>query len=117
MDLFRSLIFVPGNRPNMLERAISFDADVLMVDLEDSVPSGEKITAREVAREWVAKLAKESSRPSRKIMVRVNSLDTGLTQDEVAAVAGLDLYGISLGKPESVWDIRQAARIMRPAEA
>ena len=117
MDLFRSLIFVPGSRPNMLERAISFDADVLMVDLEDSVPSGEKITAREVAREWVAKLAKESSRPSRKIMVRVNSLDTGLTQDEVAAVAGLDLYGISLGKPESVWDIREADRILSAAEA
>ena len=117
MELFRSLIFVPGNRPNMLERAISFDADVIMVDLEDSVPPAEKIAAREVAREWVAKLAKESPRLSRKIMVRVNSLDTGLTQDEVAAVAGPDLYGISLGKPESVWDIREADRILSAAEA
>ncbi len=116
MDLFRSLIFVPGNRPNMLERAISFDADIIMVDLEDSVPPAEKTAAREVAKEWVTKLAKEAPRPSRKIMVRVNSLDTGLTQDEVAAVAGPDLYGISLGKPESVWDVREADRILSAIE-
>ncbi len=116
MDLFRSFIFVPGNRSNMLERATSFDADIIMVDLEDSVPPGEKSAARRVAKEWVPKLAKESPRPSRKIMVRVNSLDTGLTQTEVLAVAGPDLYGISLGKPESVWDILEADRILRAAE-
>lgn len=116
MDLFRSFIFVPGNRSNMLERAISFDADIIMVDLEDSVPPGEKIAARGVAKEWVPKLAKESPRLSRKIMVRVNSLDTGLTHAEVSAVAGPDLYGISLGKPESVWDILEADRILRAAE-
>ena len=63
MELFRSLIFVPGNRSNMLERAITFDADIIMVDLEDSVPPGEKITARGVAEEWVSKLAKEGPRP------------------------------------------------------
>ncbi|PKB72682.1 MAG: hypothetical protein BZY75_05775 [SAR202 cluster bacterium Io17-Chloro-G7] len=100
----------------MLERAISFDADIIMVDLEDSVPPGEKIAARGVAKEWVPKLAKESPRLSRKIMVRVNSLDTGLTHAEVSAVAGPDLYGISLGKPESVWDILEADRILRAAE-
>ena len=42
MELLRSLIFVPGNRPNMLERALGFNADVVMVDLEDSVPPAEK---------------------------------------------------------------------------
>ena len=40
MELLRSLIFVPGNRANMLERALNFDADIIMVDLEDSVPPG-----------------------------------------------------------------------------
>ena len=59
MDLFRSLIFVPGNRPNMLERALSFDADIIMVDLEDSVPPAEKVAARGVAREWVPRLVKD----------------------------------------------------------
>ncbi len=117
MELFRSLIFVPGNRPNMLERALGFNADVVMVDLEDSVPPAEKLAAREVAREWVPKLSRSGSGAGRKIMVRVNSLDTGLTRDEVEAVAGPDLYGISLGKPESVWDIREIDRIIGAAES
>jgi hypothetical protein len=66
MELIRSLIFVPGNRENMLERARSFDADIIMVDLEDSVPPGEKATAREMAREWVPALQNEGKR----VMVR-----------------------------------------------
>ena len=117
MDLFRSLIFVPGNRTNMLEKALGFNADVLMVDLEDSVPPAEKANARELAREWVPKLRGEGRPVGRKIMVRVNSLDTGLTGDEVAAVAGPDLYGISIGKPESAWDIQEADRILGAAES
>ena len=56
MELMRSLVFVPGNRANMLERALGFNADIVMVDLEDSVPPGEKGTACEMAVEWVPKL-------------------------------------------------------------
>ena len=113
MELLRSLIFVPGNRPNMLEKALSFDADIIMVDLEDSVPPAEKVAARDMAREWVPKLR----RSGRTVMVRVNSLDTGLTGSEVAALAGPDLYGFSIGKTESVWDMREADRIVTVAES
>ena len=112
MNLLRSLIFVPGNRPNMLERALSFDADVIMVDLEDSVPAAEKVAARDLAVEWVPKLRQSG----RTVMVRVNSLDTGLTGSEVAALAGPDLYGFSIGKTESVWDMKEADRIVAAAE-
>ncbi|MBM3943584.1 MAG: CoA ester lyase [SAR202 cluster bacterium] len=113
MELLRSLIFVPGNRANMLERAKGFNADVIMVDLEDSVPPGEKANAREVARQWVPQLA----RAGRKVMVRVNSLDTGLTREELAAVIGPDLAGISIGKGESAWDVQEADRLIGPLEA
>jgi citrate lyase subunit beta/citryl-CoA lyase len=113
MDLLRSLIFVPGNRPNMLERALSFNADIIMVDLEDSVPPAEKINARDLAREWVPKL----HRSGRRVMVRVNSLDTGLTGGEVDAVVGPDLYGLSIGKTESVWDVRETDHIIASAES
>ena len=113
MELLRSVIFVPGNRPNMLERALEFDADVVMVDLEDSVPPAEKVNATEVAREWVPKLR----RRGRRVMVRVNSLDTGLTHDELAAVIGPDLSGISIGKAESVWHLRDADRIITALES
>ena len=113
MELIRSVVFVPGNRPNMLERALSFAADVIMVDLEDSVPLAEKVNAREVAREWVPKLRRQG----RRVMVRVNSLDTGLTHDELAAVIGPDLSGISIGKAESVWHLRDADGIITALES
>lgn len=113
MELLRSLIFVPGNRANMLERALSFKADVIMVDLEDSVPPGEKATAREVAREWVPKLRQAGQR----VMVRVNSLDTGLTKDELAAVISPDLHGISLGKVETPDDVRDTDRMITAMES
>ena len=113
MELLRSVIFVPGNRPNMLERALAFAADVVMVDLEDSVPPAGKVNAREVAREWVPKLHQQG----RRVMVRVNALDTGLTHDELAAVIGPDLSGISIGKAESVWQLRDADRIITALES
>ncbi len=101
MDLLRSIIFVPGNRANMLDRARAFAADVVMVDLEDSVPPSEKTTARDMAREWVPTL----TRAGQRVIVRVNSLDTGLTRQELEAVVSPDLYGISLGFVESTWKI------------
>lgn len=113
MELIRSIIFVPGNRPNMLERALGFNADIIMVDLEDSVPLAEKSTAARLAEEWVPRLR----RIGRRVMVRVNSLDTGLTRDEVVAIAGPDLYGVSIGKPESVWDIQETDRILSGSES
>ena len=112
MDLLRSFIFVPGNRANMLERAKDFKADVIMVDLEDSVPPGEKIIARDLAKDWVPTLVREGQR----VMVRVNSLDSGLTRQELEAVVSPDLYGISLGKVESTWNIRDVDRMLNSIE-
>ena len=113
MELLRSLIFVPGNRANMLERALGFNADIIMVDLEDSVPPAEKVAARDLARQWVPTLRQAGKR----VMVRANSLDTGLTRDELTTVISPDLYGVSVGKTESVWDLREIDRIIAPLEA
>jgi citrate lyase subunit beta/citryl-CoA lyase len=97
----------------MLERARDFAADIIMYDLEDSVPPAEKVNARDLARQWVPELR----RAGRKVMVRCNGLDTGLTRDELAAVIGPDLYGVSVGKTESPWDIGEIDRIIGPWEA
>ncbi len=113
MELLRSLVFVPGNRANMLERALGFGADIVMVDLEDSVPPGEKAAACELAVAWAPRLAAAG----RRVMVRVNSLDTGLTADELAAVVGPDLAGISIGKGNTSWDLQQVDRLLVPLEA
>ena len=41
-QLFRSLIFVPGNNSKFLEKAKKLQADIVCFDLEDSVPDEEK---------------------------------------------------------------------------
>lgn len=112
MELLRSLIFVPGNRPSMLERAKHFKTDVVMVDLEDSVPPNEKIIARELASEWINTLSMSNQR----VMVRVNSLDTGLTKAEMTKIVSNKLYGISLGKVTSRWEIQSTDRMLQEIE-
>ena len=112
MDLLRSLMFVPGNRPSMLEKARQFDADVLVADLEDSVPAGEKQRARET----VSEVAPTMAGRGQKIMVRVNSLDTGLAQVDLAATIGPHLYGFSVGKIDTPWDIQEFDRIIAALE-
>ena len=112
MEIIRSLIFVPGNRSNMLDRARSFNADIIMYDLEDSVPPNEKINARNMAKQWVPEL----HNAGRRVMVRCNALDTGLTHEEIRAVVSPNLYGISVGKTESEWDIKEIDEIITAAE-
>ena len=113
MNLLRSLIFVPGNQARMLERALEFKADVIMIDLEDSVPPGEKSAALETALEWAPKLAGAGKR----VMARVNSLDTGLTRGELEALIGPHLAGISIGKSQTVFDLKDVDRIILNAES
>ena len=113
MQLLRSIVFVPGNRSNMLERALSFGADIIMVDLEDSVPPGEKSAACELATEWVPRLAEAG----KQVMVRVNALETGLAANELSAVVSRDLSGISIGKGNTAWDLQQVDQLLAPLEA
>ena len=112
MPVIRSLIFVPGNRANMLERALAFPADIIMVDLEDSVPPAEKTAARQLAAEWIPKL----HQAGRRVMARVNALDTGLTGEELAALISPQLYGVSVGKTNSAADLRQIEGLITPWE-
>ncbi len=112
MDLFRSLIFVPGNRPDMLEGAGDFSADVLVPDLEDSVPDGEKERAREILRERLGTLA----RRGQAVIPRINALDTGLARDDLAAVVTPQTYGVAFGKVVSPWDVKQVSDILEGIE-
>ena len=113
MELLRSLQFVPGNRRDMLEKSRGFRADAIVADLEDSVPPAEKSAAREL----VAELVPTLSQMGQKVMVRVNSLDTGRTAEELRAVVSSQLYGVSLGKVDSPWHVSECARLLSVEEA
>ena len=112
MAVLRSLLFVPGNRPNMLEKAMGTSPDAYIPDMEDSVPAEEKENARNVTASFLPKLAEVGPL----VIPRINSLDTGLLQDDLAAVVGPHIFGISVGKIESSKDIDQISNIIEGLE-
>ncbi|MDO8689722.1 MAG: CoA ester lyase [Dehalococcoidia bacterium] len=100
-NLIRSILSVPGNRPAMLEKARSLPADALHLDLEDAVPPSEKERARQTVRQALPGFALQGQM----IVVRVNSLSTGLTEADLDAVLCPHLNAISLPKAESAQDV------------
>ncbi|MBN8841553.1 MAG: CoA ester lyase [Sphingomonadales bacterium] len=91
----RSLLFVPGDRPERMEKALGLGADALILDLEDSVSLANKPAARAAVRDFVGRAPGGPA-----LFVRVNPLDSALVADDLAALAGLPLGGITLPKAE-----------------
>jgi citrate lyase subunit beta/citryl-CoA lyase len=86
----RSLLFVPGDSEKKLGKGLTSGADALIVDLEDSVSSDRKAQARATALAFL----QSASRDGPKLLIRVNALDTGLTDD--------DLDAIVPGRPDAI---------------
>lgn len=87
--LLRSLMFVPGHNEKLMNSARNSDADVLLLDIEDSVqPESNK----QIARDTILKYLKEGKFAGRKIFPRVNDRESGqLLKDVVQlAIEGVD---------------------------
>jgi citrate lyase subunit beta/citryl-CoA lyase len=97
----------------MLEKALGCEPDVLVPDMEDSVPDGEKPSARALIREWLPRFRGHRAA----VMPRVNGLETGLTEADLAAVVGPDVWGISIGKITSAADISTISNMIGRLEA
>ncbi len=94
----RSLLFVPADSLRKLEKGMTSGADALIVDLEDSVALDRKQAAREGALKFLGEARKQADRPV--LIVRVNALDTGLTDADLDAVVPGQPDGILLPKAE-----------------
>ena len=112
MTSLRSLLFVPGNRANMLEKALDFRPDAYIPDMEDSVPIGEKDAARDVVADMLPVLDQAGQRS----VVRINALDTGLLEEDMRAAATPHTYGINVGKVETPWDVHEVDKILTALE-
>jgi citrate lyase subunit beta/citryl-CoA lyase len=94
MQILRSILSVPGLRQRFIDKAASVPADVILLDLEDSVPSARKLEARERVRAALPCFDKRG----RLLFVRPNDLATGLLELDLDAVVGPGLDGIHLPK-------------------
>ncbi len=110
--ILRSLLFVPGNTPRMLDRAASLEPDAFVPDMEDSVPWDEKANARAITSERLPKL-RAGGVP---VIPRINSLDTGLLADDLAAVIGRGVFGVSVGKMNNPRDVALVVDALESAE-
>ncbi|HEY7677184.1 MAG TPA: CoA ester lyase [Candidatus Methylomirabilis sp.] len=111
MRPLRSLLFVPGNKPRMHEKAAGAGADALILDLEDSVPPAEKPAARPMVREALEKVRGPA------LYVRVNGDGTPWLADDLAAVTCAGLAGIMLPKAEHLTTLRMVSDLLAAAES
>lgn len=98
MKPLRSLLFVPGDRPERMEKALTLGADALILDLEDSVAASAKPAARRAVHAFLSG-ASAANTPAQ-LFVRINSLQGGLADDDIAALAGTRTDGIVLPKAQ-----------------
>lgn len=92
----RSLLFVPGDSPRKLDKAVESGADVLLLDLEDSVAADAKPAARAATAAFLRRVRDVPGRP--RLYVRINALGSGLADADLDAVMAAGPDGILLPK-------------------
>lgn len=110
----RSVLFVPGDSESKLNRAESVEADVVVVDLEDSVAVSEKIRARDNAKDFIKGF--DRSKNARRVYVRINALQTPFAEEDIEAVMTSAPDGILLPKARSGNDVQSLADLLLKSE-
>ena len=105
MTRLRSLLFVPGDRPERMEKALGLGADALILDLEDSVAPSAKPVAREAVRDF---LGGGGGGPA--LFVRVNPLDSEDIARDIATLDQASFTGIVLPKAEGATSVQELIR-------
>jgi citrate lyase subunit beta/citryl-CoA lyase len=88
----RCLLFVPADGGSKLDKAFGSGADAIIIDLEDSIAPERKAAAREACLDYLKSVRDGANRP--RLLVRINGLETGLTDDDLAAIVP--------GKPDAI---------------
>jgi citrate lyase subunit beta/citryl-CoA lyase len=102
----RSYLYVPGDDPRRIEKALATGADAVVIDLEDAVASSRKEVSRRNAAEVL------ESGPARPVFVRISAPGSELAARDIDAVAGLHLSGLRLPKVESLESVRLVAETL-----
>jgi len=112
LNLFRSLVFVPGNNPRFLEKAKLLTADIVCFDLEDSVPDKEKKKARVLIRNTL----KQRNKYSPDVFVRTNSSESGLIEADLKEIVQKGIDGIVIPKVNSANELKKIEKIISGLE-
>lgn len=106
----RTALFVPGNRPDRVDKAVNSEADAVIIDLEDAVPLAQKEETREKVRKKI--LEHHTSR----IIVRVNALSSEFFLGDLSEIIVRELDGIMIPKVESAEQMLRLDKLILNAE-
>ena len=112
MRPLRSMLFVPGHKPSWVEKAWRVNPDALILDLEDAVPLAHKAQAREMVRQ-----ALDQAGPDQFYCVRINSLATGMLEEDLDAVVSPNLGAVLLPKVYRSEEMAQVSAALAKREA
>lgn len=101
----RSLLFVPGDRPDRMAKAMGVGADALILDLEDAVAPEAKPRARIAVAEFLS----GPRDPAVRLLVRINPIDGPLAAEDLAAITDARPDGIVLPKAEGLVSLHALA--------
>ena len=102
----RSALYMPGSNPRALEKAKTLAADVLILDLEDSVAPD----AKETARAQVAETVRAGGFGQREILIRINALDTPWGTDDLRAALTAGAHAVLVPKVSVPDDLQVLAQ-------
>ena len=102
----RTALFVPGNRPDRVDKAAATAADRVIIDLEDAVAVSQKEETRTLVRDKII------AHKDRGVLVRINGLETNFFMGDLKAVVVKELGGIVLPKTENSHQVDKIHRLL-----
>lgn len=105
----RSHLYVPGDRPDVLAKAVLRGADALIIDLEDAVAAAAKVAARRTVADFLAG-HRGAGPDGPALWVRINPGAAG--RADLQAVAGPSVEGFCLAKAESAAEVAEIAHLL-----
>ena len=103
---FRSYLYAPASKPEIVEKAFNSNADCIVIDLEDAVHHDKKEEARSFVVDF---LSKPASKP---FLVRINDLNGPWGVSDLESISGPNLLGIRIPKTSSVETVKKASKIL-----
>jgi len=110
--IWRSLLFIPANNWKMLNKSVAEEQDAVLIDLEDACP----VTERETGRVFARDIAPSLKAAGIDVLIRVNSLTTGVTEQDLSVVLSDNIDGIMLPKTETSQDIELLQQMLEKEE-
>lgn len=109
----RTMLYIPGHKQKWVDKAATFGADTVVLDLEDSVPDHLKADARDIVARAIPQLAGQSAT---RLFVRTNKGRFAYDFADIEAVVQPGLAGIVVTKAEDDKDIEAISRMISEVE-